>query len=112
MQASLLLHLLLPHVLCVACIDHLDCVALDNVGVVPLVGVRHVVASPSADGRLSARQRALYVVDGKEGIVYVTFHVLIRVGVAVLLGHVLVERPYLSSGTFGVEVFILLHLRK
>ena len=39
---------LLVHILCVACIDHLDRIAFDDVGVVPLVGVCHVVASPTA----------------------------------------------------------------
>ena len=49
------------HVLCVARIDHLYRVALDDVGVVPLVGVRHVETLPSADGRPAAGQRALDV---------------------------------------------------
>ena len=100
------------HVLCVACIDHLNRVALDNVGVVPFVGVCHVVVNPSAEGWFAARQRALYVIDGKKGIVNVTLHVFIRVSVAVLLGHILVERPYLGGSALGIQVLILLHLRR
>ena len=36
---------LLVHILCVACIDHLDRIAFDDVGVVPLVGDTYTVAS-------------------------------------------------------------------
>ena len=100
------------HVLCVACIDHLDCVALDDVGIVPFVGVRHMVAIPTAEGRFAARQRALDGVDGEESVAHISLHVLKRVGVAVLLGYVLVERPYLSGGALGVQVLILLHRRR
>ena len=103
---------LLVHILCVACINHLDCVVLDDVSVVPLTCVRHVVARPFAEGRFAARRRALDGVDGKEGIAHVPLHVLKRVGVAVLLGHVLVERPYLGGGALGVQVLILLHRRR
>ena len=71
MQASSLLHLLLPHVLCVAGVNHCNRVALDGVGVVPLVGVCHVVARPSADDRATARQRTLYGVDGEESVAHV-----------------------------------------
>ena len=42
------------HVLCMAGIDHLNCVAFDNVGIIPLIGVCHVVTSPSAYGRAAA----------------------------------------------------------
>ena len=103
---------LVVHILCVARIDHLYRVTFDGVGVVPFVGVRHMIASPSADSRLSARQRALYIVDSKESIVHVSLHILIRVGVAVLLGHILVELPYLGDGALGIQILILLHRRR
>ena len=93
-------------------IDHLYRVALDDVGVVPLVGVRHVETLPSADGRPAAGQRALDGVDGEEGVAHVALHVLIGVRVAVLLGHVLVERPYPGCRALGVQVLILLHRRR
>ena len=47
------------HVLRVARIDNLYRVAIDDVSIVPLSYVRHVVVRPSAYGRLAARQRAL-----------------------------------------------------
>ena len=97
------------HILRVACIDHGDGVALYLVGVVPLVGVRHVAARPSANGGTAAGQRPLNGVDGEEGIAHVALHVLVGVGVAVLLGHVPVERPYLGGGALGVQILILLH---
>ncbi len=75
---------------------------LADVSVVPFVGIRHVVACTSAKGRLAVRQRALDGVDGEKGVAHVPFHVLIRVGVVVLLGNVLVERPYLGSGALVV----------
>ena len=59
------------HVLRVAGIDHCNGVALDGVGVVPFVGVCHVKTRPSADGRPSAWQCALYGVDGEECIAHV-----------------------------------------
>ena len=43
------------HILRVAGIDHCNGVAFDGVGIVPSVGIRHVVARPSADGRAAAR---------------------------------------------------------
>lgn len=70
---------LLVHVLRVADINDSDGVALDDVGVVPPVGVRHVVCRSSADGGPAARQCAFYSVDGKEGIAHVSLHVLIRI---------------------------------
>ncbi len=103
---------LIVHVLCVASIDHLYRVAIDSVGVVPLAGVRHIIACPSFDCWPTARQRTLDSVDGEESIAHVTLHILIRVGVAVLLGHVLVERSYLGGSALGIEVLILLHLRR
>ena len=83
-------------------INYFNCITLDNVGVVPLVGVRHMVASPTAKGRFAARQRALDGVDGEESVAHISLHVLKRVGVAVLLGHVLVKRSYLGGGALGV----------
>ena len=79
------------HVLRMTRIDHRYHIPLYCIGVVPLVGVRHMVASPSAKGRLATRQRTLYGVYGEEGIAHVSFHILIRVGVAILFGHVFVE---------------------
>ena len=103
---------LVVHILCMACVDHLYCVIFDDIGVIPFVGVRHVIAIPSTKGRFATRQRALNVVDGEEGIVYVSLHVFKRVSVAVLLRHVLIERPYFGGGALGVQVLILLHLRR
>lgn len=99
---------LLPHVLRMAHIDNLNRVVLYRVSIVPLIGVRHVVASPSADGRFAARQCALYCIDGKEGVTHVPLHVLIRVSVAVLPGHIPVERPYLGHDALRIQILILL----
>ena len=94
-------------ILCVAGIDHRNLVILDGVGIIPFVGVRHVVAFPSADGRTAAWKRPLYGVDGKERIAYIALHVLVRIGVAVLLAHVSVETSYLGGCTLGIEILIL-----
>ena len=102
---------LLMHILRVACIDHGDGVALYLVGVVPLVGVRHVAARPSANGGTAAGQRPLNGVDGEEGIAHVALHVLVGVGVAVLLGHVPVEASDLGGCALRVEILIL-HLSR
>ena len=99
------------HILRVAGIDNGDDVALDGVSVVPLVGVCHVVSFPSADGGTTARQRSFYGVDGKESIAHVPFHVFVRIGVAILLGHVPIERPDFGSRTLRVEILIL-HLSR
>ncbi len=96
------------HVLSMTGIDHYNDISRYNICVVPLIGVRHVVASPSADGRFAARQCALYCIDGKEGVTHVPLHVLIRVSVAVLPGHIPVERPYLGHDALGIQILILL----
>lgn len=88
-------------------IDYGDGVTLDSVCVVPFVSVRHIVVRPSADSGAAAWQRALDGIDGEEGIAHVTFHVLIRVSVAVLLAHISVEGSNLGGSTLGVEILIL-----
>lgn len=88
---------LLVHVLRMAGINDDDGVALDGVSVVPLVGVGHVVALPSADGGTTLWQRPLYGVYGEESIAHVPFHVFVGIGVAVLLGHIPIERPDLGT---------------
>ena len=103
---------LFVHILCMARINYLYRVTFNDVGVVPLACVCHVIARPSADGRTSTRQCTFYSVDCKECSAHVAVHVLVRVGVTILLGHIPVERPYLGCGTFGVQVLILLHRRK
>ena len=97
----------LVHILSVAGIYHRNGVSLDGVGVVPFVGIRHVVALPSADGWAAARQRSLYGVDGEESIAHVALHIFVRIGVLVILGHVPVETSYLGSCTLGIEILIL-----
>ena len=88
-------------------IDYRNRVALYLVGVVPLVGVRHVAARPSADGGTAAGKRPLYGVDGEEGVAHIALHVLVGVGVAVLPGHVPVEASDLGGCVLGVKIFIL-----
>ena len=100
------------HILRLAGIDYRNRVALYLVGVVPLVGVRHVAARPSADGGTAAGQRALYGVDGEEGVAHVPLHVFIGISVAVLLGHVPVEASYLGGCPLGVEILIMLPFRR
>ena len=95
------------HILRVAGIDHRNGVSFDGVGVVPFVGIGHVVALPSADDRVAARQRSLYGVDGEEGITHVTLHVLVGIGVLVFLGHVPIKTSYLGCRMLGVEILIL-----
>lgn len=103
--------MLFVHVLCVAGINNGNRVALDGVGVIPLIGVRHVVARPSADSGTAAWQCSLNGIDSKKGITNIALHILIRIGMAVLFAHVLVEGSNLGSCTFGVEILIL-HLSR
>ena len=84
-----------------------DGVTLDSIGVVPFVGIRHVVSLPSANGRAAARQCTLYGINCEERITYVSLHIFIRVGMAIFLSYVFVERSDLGSGTLSVEVLIL-----
>lgn len=53
------------HVLCVAGIDHGDGLAVEGVGIVPLVGMGHMVALlfPAAQGWLAAQETVLYLVE-------------------------------------------------
>ena len=94
-----------------ASIDYRDGVAIYRVGEVPLVGISHVAARPSANGGTTAGQRPFYGVDGEEGIAHVALHVLVGVGVAVLLGHVPVEASDLGGCALCVEILIL-HLSR
>ena len=48
---------LLVHILLVTSILYGDCVTIDGVGIVPVAGMRHVVALPSGYGWQSAEQR-------------------------------------------------------
>ena len=95
------------HILRMASIDYCNGVALDGVGIISLVCVRHVEAFPSADGGAAARQRPLYAVDGEERIMHVALHVLVGIGVPVLLGHVPIETSYLGCRALIIEILIL-----
>ncbi len=95
------------HVLCVAGIHYLNRVILDDVGIIPLIGVCHVVASPAADSGATAWQCFLYGVDSKKCIAYIALHVLIGIGMAVLLTHVTVETSYLGNRSFSIKILIL-----
>ena len=95
------------HVLRVAGIHDDDGVAVDAVSEIPFVGIGHVVAVPAADGRLAAKQGSFYLVNTKNCISNVAFHVFIRIGVTVFQGNVAVESPDFSEGSLGVNVLIL-----
>ena len=103
--------MLLVHILRVAGIYHGYRVALNSISVIPFIGIGHVIVFPSTDCWTTTRQCLFYGVDGKEGITHVAFHVLVRIGVAVLLAHVSVEASYLCNCTLGVEILIL-HLSR
>ena len=94
------------HVLCVACINHCDGVTLYGVGEVPLVGVGHVVALPSADGRCPTRERLFYRIDIKDGIVNVALHVFKRVSMAVFQGYVPIKCPDVPDCPLCITIFI------
>ena len=63
---------LIPHVLCMACVDHCDGVAFDRVGEVPPVGISHVVACPLGDGRLATEEGALDLEDRENCILNIS----------------------------------------
>lgn len=65
------------HILRVAGINYGNSVALYGVGVISLMGVCHVIACPSADGRTAAWQRFLDGIDGEESIAHVPLHILV-----------------------------------
>ena len=94
------------HVLGVAGIHDGYGVAIDGVGEVPLVGVGHVVALPSAESRRPTRERLFYRIDIKDGIVNVALHVFKRIGMAVFARNIPVECPYLSECPLGINVLI------
>ena len=84
------------HILCVTGIHYRDGVALYRVRKVPLVRVRHVVARPTRDGRLATQERLLNLVNREDCIMCIAFHIVLIVSVAVFLGHILIERKYLT----------------
>ena len=87
------------HVLGVAGVNYGNGVAIDGVGEVPLVGVGHVVALPSADGRCPTKKRLFNLIYGIIGIIGVFMHQLLGVRVLVLLGDVAIECGYLFGAT-------------
>ena len=95
------------HVLRVAGIDYRDGVAIDAVGVVPTLGVRHIEAFPSADGGFPTEERVLDAVDGEDSVADIAFHVLEGISVAVLAGHIAIERADFAGSPLGEDVFIL-----
>ena len=87
---------LVVHVLGMAGIYNGNGVAINAVGVVPFVGVGHIITFPSPDGRFTTRQRLFYRINGEDSVVNVAFHVLIRIGITVLSGDIPVKRPDFS----------------
>ena len=55
-------------------IDHGNGIAVNGVGIIPLVGVRHVVTLPSTDSRLATQQSLFYAIDSEERITHITIH--------------------------------------
>lgn len=56
---SNMLFTLFVHILSVACIHHCHGLAVERVGIVPLVGICHVVTNPSGNNRLPPQERPL-----------------------------------------------------
>ena len=105
---------LFPHVLRVTGIDHGDGVALDGVGIVPLIGVCHVIAIllPFNQGGLATQKRTFYQINTKHCILYITRKVIKVISMLVLLGHIIVKRMYLSVGQRLDDVLRWSHLRR
>lgn len=98
---------LVVHVLRMAGIDNCDGVTINKVGIIPFIGVGHIIAFPSFDNRLTARQRSFYRINVEDGIANVAFHIFIRIGVTVLSGDISVECPDFLDSPLGINVLIL-----
>ena len=94
------------HVLCVAGIHDGYSVAIDGVGEIPLVGVRHVVVAPTGKGGFTSQKSMFYLIDGIKGIIGVFVHQFLGVRMFVLFGDVAIECGYLLSATFLDNVSI------
>lgn len=94
------------HILRVAGVDYGNSVTVNGVGIIPFVGVGHIVASPSADSWLSARQGSLYGIDVEDGVADITLHVFKRIGVAILQGYVPIEKPNVPDCLLGIAILI------
>ena len=99
------------YVLCVTSIDNGDCVAINDVSVVPLTFICHIVASPARECRLTAKQRLFYLKHSKVCIPYILLHLLQRIRVLVFLGDVAIESGYLMGTTSFDNVFVSGHGR-
>lgn len=84
---------LFVHILCVAGIDYSDDVTINGISIVPFVGIGHIKAVPSANGRLTAWQCPLYSIDIEDGIAYIALHVFKRIGMSVFQGNIPVKSP-------------------
>ncbi len=93
------------HILCVTGVNDNDGVAFNYIGVVPFIGVRHVVTRPSADGRFPTWQGSFNSIDIEDGVTDVTLHVFKRVGVTILQRNIPVERFDISKCTFYIYIY-------
>ena len=95
------------HVLRVAGINHGNGIAFNYISVIPFVGIRHVIACPSADGRLATWKCTFNSVDVKDCIADITLHVFIRIGMPILQSYVPVESPDVPYRLLGITILIL-----
>ena len=79
------------HILCMTSVDNGDCVAINDVSIIPLTFVCHMVASPARECRFTTKQRIFYLKHSKVCIPYTLLHLLQRIRMLVFLGDVAIE---------------------
>ena len=71
------------------------------IGIVPFVGVSHIIPFPTGQCGFASLQCLFYFVYGKEGVADIPLHIFIGVGMLVFAGNVNVKRPdFLKSPGF------------
>ena len=84
-------------------------VALNRICIVPITCMRHVPLLPSFDCWFPPRYRLFYAVNGINGFVDVSQHIVVGIYIRVFLAHIPIETPYLSDGK-RLDGIVILHL--
>lgn len=90
-----------------ACVMDNNSSTINRIGIIPIASMRHMLFLPPFNGGLPSWSRLLNAVDGINGLVDISQHVVVGICVRVFLANVSVENPYLSNGKRLDDIIIL-----
>ena len=102
----------LVHVLSMAGINDGNGVSFYRIGKVPLVGVCHVITSPSGNCRLTSGKVLFYTINRQHCIFHISFQIVLIICMTVFFRYILVEREDFARCARPDNVFHISQLRK